>query len=125
MPGIGPHVDGERNTVVAVNIGATRELCLCAYNGIQTIGPRTQITLNPGDLYVFDVEAAGTKTSGMHIRHWASGGRGDKAYIAKIEAQHVKKLKAKKGDWARSMYTLDLLNGKPQEVRNLHSFIER
>ena len=96
-PGIGPHVDGERNTVIATNLIGTRELCLCAYEDAQPSGPRTQIRIEPGDLYIFDTIAAGTSIRGPHIRHWASGGRGDEKYIQNIEKQLVKKVKAMKG----------------------------
>jgi len=59
-------------------------------------GPRTQITINPGDMYIFDTEAAGTSIRGKHIRHWASGGRGDLTYIERLEKQLVKKVKGMK-----------------------------
>ena len=95
-PGIGPHVDGERNTVIATNLMGQRQLCLGAYHNAMPIGPRTQITINPGDMYIFDTIAAGTSMRGTHIRHWASGGRGDMAYIDKIEKELVKKVKGMK-----------------------------
>ena len=95
-PGIGPHVDGERNTVIATNLMGQRQLCLGAYHNAMPIGPRTQITINPGDMYIFDTIAAGTSMRGTHIRHWASGGRGDLAYIDKIEEELVKKVKRMK-----------------------------
>ena len=92
-PGIGPHVDGERNIVIATNLMGQRQLCLGAYYNALPIGPRTQITINPGDMYIFDMPAAGTSMRGTHIRHWASGGRGDLAYIDQLERQLVKKVK--------------------------------
>ena len=95
-PGIGPHVDGERNIVIATNLMGQRQLCLGAYHNAMPIGPRLQITINPGDLYIFDTIAAGTSIRGTHIRHWASGGRGDLAYIDKIEKDLVKKVKGMK-----------------------------
>lgn len=96
-PGIGPHVDGERNTVIATNLMGQRMLCLCPYLDAQPAGPRTQILIQPGDVYIFDTIAAGTSIRGPHIRHWASGGRGDEKYIQNIENQLVKKVKAMKG----------------------------
>ena len=44
-------------------------------------------------MYIFDMPAAGTSMRGTHIRHWASGGRGDLAYIDQLEKQLVKKVK--------------------------------
>lgn len=93
-PGIGPHVDGE--TVIATNLVGQRLLCLGAYHNTMPTGPRTQITINPGDMYIFDTTAAGTSIRGRHIRHWASGGRGDIAYIARLEKELVKKVNAMK-----------------------------
>lgn len=119
--GIGPHVDGERNTVIATNLKGTRQLCLCAYSDTQPVGHRTQITIEPGDLYIFDKIAAGTSTRGMHIRHWASGGRGDEQYLKKVERALVKKLKEKnkRGPWKTSIQTANLLLGNPQEILNI------
>ena len=94
--GIGPHCDGERNTVIATNLVGVRQFCLGAYLNAMPTGPRTQITLNPGDMYMLCTTAAGTSTRGPHIRHWASGGRGDLAYIDKLEKQLVKKVKRMK-----------------------------
>lgn len=121
VQGIGPHVDGERNTVIATNLLGTRELCLCAYHNTQPIADRTQITIRPGDLYIFDKIAAGTSTRGFHIRHWASGGRGDIQYIRKVERALVKKLKEKnkRGPWETSIQTANLLLGNPQKVLNI------
>ena len=127
VSGIGPHVDGDRKTVIALNLGANRKLCLCAYHDMQTIGERTEIDLKPGDLYIFDYVAAGSSTRGFHIRHWATGGKGDEKYLERIEASHVKKLREKLArvtkknkEWQMSTQTQRMLLGQKQQVKNVH-----
>ena len=127
--GIGRHVDGERNTVIAVNLGANRKICLCAYHNMQTIWHTTQLDLEPGDLYIFDRVAAGTSTKGFHIRHWASGGRNDAKYLDRIEASHLKKLKEKLArvteknkEWKLSTQTQRLLCGNKATLNNVCVF---
>ncbi len=100
-PGIGPHIDGERKKVVALNLGAKRILRLCAFNGIQPTGYVTEIALMPGDLYIFDEVAAGVSYRGNHIRHWASAGRADGKYMNKIDTQLKRKLCAKRDKIAK------------------------
>lgn len=89
-PRIGNHI--------ATNIMGTRQLCLCAFHNAQPIGSRTQIQIEPGDMYIMDHVAAGTSLKGHHIRHWASGGRGDKKFIDRVERTIVKKIKAFRGE---------------------------
>ena len=115
--GIGPHCDGERNTVIATNLMGERQLCLGAYDKAMPTGPRTQITINPGDMYIFDTEAAGTSIRGKHIRHWASGGRGDLAYIDKLEKQLVKKVKGMKAPLSEAAQFI--LENKYQDTQTL------
>lgn len=95
-PGIAPHIDQERNLVLGLNLGASRILCVCPFAGPQPAGARLQLEINPGDLYAFDSKAAGGSSyRGLHIRHWASGGRGDAKYIADIDSAFHLKLKKK------------------------------
>lgn len=124
-PGIGPHIDGERKKVVALNLGASRILRLCAYNGIQPTGYVTEVVLRPGDLYIFCESAAGDSYKGPHIRHWASAGRGDRKYMNKIDTALKRKLikkrdlLASKGKtWVMSPEAIRIASGMPRTVAN-------
>ena len=129
-PGIGPHTDGERNLVLGIALaddGESRILCVCPFFGPQFAGPRLQLELNPGDLYVFDRGAAGGSSySGLHIRHWASGGRCDQKYIDSIDAglhkKFLKKAKtmADKGkEWHRTEETIQFMESKVATIANI------
>lgn len=72
--GIGPHGDTERKLVVGVRLGASFPLCYqWYYKGVRT-GPRIDIHLNHGDIYVMSDKAVGhdwKKSSIFTLRHSA------------------------------------------------------
>lgn len=107
-PGFGPRLDTEENLILCVHLGAPKILCVCPFFGPQLAGARFQIELQPGDLYAFDrCAAGGSSYSGLHIRHWASGGRCDQKYIDSIDAGLHKKFLAKAKKMAEKGKTWD------------------
>ena len=118
-PGIGFHIDFERNIVIAFNLGTHRILCLTPFCGSQPIGAQLQIQLAPGDMYIFDSIASGVSYRGAHIRHAASGGRGDLKYIERLNNALKAKLKKKAENpaWVQSEETKAILAGNGPTIR--------
>lgn len=72
--GIGFHGDSERRKVIALRLGATMSLYYQWYHHGQPIGPRIQIQLHDGDMYVMSEKAVGTdwkKKTVCTLRHAA------------------------------------------------------
>lgn len=72
--GIGFHGDSERRKVIALRLGATMSLYYQWYRGGQTVGPRIQIQLHDGDMYIMSEKAVGTdwkKKNIYTLRHAA------------------------------------------------------
>ena len=126
-PGFGPRLDTEENLILCVHLGAPKILCVCPFFGPQLAGARFQIELQPGDLYAFDrCAAGGSSYSGLHIRHWASGGRCDQKYIDSIDAGLHKKFLAKakkmadKGKtWDRTEETIQFMESNVATQANI------
>lgn len=125
-PGIGWHIDGERNKVCGVSAGRTRKLCLAAYDGVQPSGPVTVIKLYPGDVYFFDTIASGTTYRGPHIRHCASAGRGNRNYLDQLDKALYRKLLAKRTamtkagkNWDTTPETDRILSGQARTIQNI------
>ena len=125
-PGIGWHIDGERKKVAAMNVRRTRKFRLAAYDGVQPLGPVTEIKLYPGDMYILSSEASGTSYRGLHIRHCASAGRGNRHYLAQLDQALLNKLRKKKAameaankPWQTTSETDRMLSGQGRTIQNI------
>jgi hypothetical protein len=125
-PGIGWHIDGERKKVAAMSVRRTRKFRLAAYDGVQPLGPVTEIKLYPGDMYILSSEASGTSYRGLHIRHCASAGRGNRHYLAQLDQALLNKLRKKKAameaankPWQTTSETDRMLSGLGRTVQNI------
>lgn len=99
IQGIGEHMDKEREMVIGLSVGTMpRFICFQAYQGMQPIGPKLKIRIDPGDLYFMDVIGKGTgSVMKPHIRHHATGGTGSERYLKKVVSDKRRKLIAKGG----------------------------
>jgi len=125
-PGIGWHIDDERKKVVGLSLVHSRKLRLAAHDGVQPAGAVTEIKLSPGDIYIFDTVASGTSYRGLHIRHCASAGRGNRHYLDQLEKALYRKLLAKRTamakadkNWQTTAETDHMLSGHARIVQNI------
>ena len=125
--GLTPRIDPS-DLMLLLNYGAERVLCVCAYSGPQPAGPRMEIRLGEGDLVVFDKNSCGFSHSGLHIRHWASGGRSDEAYITKVDKEiktklckKLKKMAAKGREWDQTDECENITSGHGPTIANIVS----
>lgn len=94
IQGIGEHMDKEREMVIGLSAGTMpRFICFQAYQGVQPIGPKLKIRIDPGDLYFMDIIGKGTgSVMKPHIRHHATGGTGSERFLANVVKARKKKL---------------------------------
>ena len=97
IQGIGEHMDKEREMVIGLSVGTMpRFICFQAYEGVQPIGRKLKIRIDPGDLYFMDIIGKGTgSVMKPHIRHHATGGTGSERFLANVVKARKKKLIAK------------------------------
>ena len=97
IQGIGEHMDKEREMVIGLTVGTvSRFICFQAYQGMQPIGPKLKIRLDPGDMYFMDIIGKGTgSVMKPHIRHHATGGTGSERFLANVVKARKKKLMEK------------------------------
>lgn len=97
IQGIGEHMDKEREMVIGLTLGTVpRFICFQAYAGVQPIGPKLKIRLDPGDMYFMDIVGKGTgSVMKPHIRHHATGGTGSEKFLANVVKAREKKLREK------------------------------
>ena len=97
IQGIGEHMDKEREMVIGLSAGTmSRFICFQAYAGVQPIGPKLKIRIEPGDLYFMDIVGKGTgSVMKPHIRHHATGGTGSEKFLANVVKARKKKLMEK------------------------------
>lgn len=91
-----PHVGGG----ITMNLSGERQLCFGAFYNDMPIGPRTQITIRPGDMYVCDFDFA--SESGLHIRQWSGG----EEFIQRVEKDLLKKVKTTERPSKAAQYLL-------------------
>lgn len=86
IQGIGEHMDKEREMVIGLSVGTMpRFICFQAYEGVQPIGRKLKIRIDPGDLYFMDIIGKGTgSVMKPHIRHHATGGAGSERFLANV-----------------------------------------
>jgi hypothetical protein len=97
IQGIGEHMDKEREMVIGLSVGTMpRFICFQAYKGVQPIGRKLKIQIEPGDLYFMDIIGKGTgSVMKPHIRHHATGGTGSEKYLKRVVSDKRRKLIAK------------------------------
>ena len=73
--GIGYHGDTERRKVIAVRLGASMPLVFQWYHRFKKVGPRMDIKLEDGDIYLMSEKAVGTdwKSSSKYTLRHAAG----------------------------------------------------
>lgn len=113
IQGIGEHMDKEREMVIGLTVGTVpRFICFQAYKGVQPIGPKLKIRLDPGDMYFMDIIGKGTgSVMKPHIRHHATGGTGSERYLKKVVSDKRRKLLEKAKTTTLNTYSQAIVDG--------------